>query len=58
MHPDCDSGSAMLEEDNLLANAHLLTRYVDGVSRWWKQHWGQDELRTEKKLSPSRSGKG
>ncbi len=58
MHPDCDSGSAMLEEDNLLANAHLLTRYVDGVSRWWKQHWGQDELRTEKEALAQQIGQG
>ena len=58
MHPDCDSGSAVLEEDNLLANAHLLTRYVDGVSHWWKQHWGPDELRTEREALAQQMGQG
>jgi hypothetical protein len=58
MHPDCDSGSAMLEEDNLLANAHLLTKYVDGVSRWWKQHWGSEELRAEKQALAQQIGQG
>lgn len=58
MHPDCDSGSAVLEEDNLVANAHVLTRYVDGVSRWWKHHWGPDELRLEKAALAEQIGQG
>jgi hypothetical protein len=48
MHPDCDSASGILEEDNLLANAHLLIRYADNVSKWWKRKWGNSELECEK----------
>jgi hypothetical protein len=58
MHPDCDSGSAMLEEDNLIANAHLVTKYVDGVSRWWKHHWGSEQLRSEKEALAQHIGQG
>jgi hypothetical protein len=58
MHPDCDSGSGMLEEDNLVANAHLLAKYVDGVSRWWKHHWGSEELRSEKEALAQQIGFG
>lgn len=58
MHPECDSGSSSLEEDNLIANAHLLAKYVEGVSRWWKHHWGPEELRTEKELLAQQMGQG
>jgi protein-tyrosine sulfotransferase len=58
LHPDCESASSVLEEDNLLANAHLLTKYVDGVARWWKQHWGSDELQAEKEALAQHVGDG
>jgi hypothetical protein len=58
MHPDCDSGSAVLEEDNLVSNAHLLAKYVDGVSRWWKHHWSPEELQWERDLLMQQLGQG
>lgn len=58
LHPDCESGSSVIEEDNLVANAHLLTKYVDGVARWWKQHWGAEELKAEKEALAQHIGDG
>ncbi|HUA15083.1 MAG TPA: sulfotransferase [Verrucomicrobiae bacterium] len=58
MHPECDSGSSVLEEDNLVANAHVLARYLDGVARWWKQHWGSEELQAERAALAQQMGQG
>ena len=58
MHPDCDSASGILEEDNLVANAHLLIRYADNVSKWWKKNWGSSELKSEKEKLLQGIGEG
>jgi Sulfotransferase family len=51
MHPHCDPECSLLQEDHLLANSHLLLKYIDGVSsRWWKERWGQEELEAERDL--------
>lgn len=57
-HRDCDSGSAFLEEDHLIANAHLLISYIEGVSRWWKKRWGPEELQAEKDALAEELGRG
>jgi protein-tyrosine sulfotransferase len=57
-HPDCDPGSAVLEEDHLVANAQLLVNYVESVSRWWKKRWGAEELQAEKDSLAEHIGRG
>ena len=58
MHPQCDPESALLQEDHLLVNAHLLIKYVDGVARWWKKRWGAEELEAERNLLCTEIGNG
>jgi|SRR5579864_1335368 len=58
MHPDCDSGSSVLEEDHLVANARLLMKYVDGVSRRWNRALGANELQFEKAALAKGLGQG
>ena len=58
MHPECDPESAVLHEDHLIANAHLLLKYVDAVSRWWKRRWGPAELEAEREALCAELGNG
>ena len=58
MHPECDPESKVLHEDHLIANAHLLLKYVDSVSRWWKKRWGPAELEAEREALCAELGSG
>jgi Sulfotransferase family len=58
MHPACEPQSSVLEEDFLVANAPLLHRYAQGVSRFWKRKWGAGELEQEKHLLCAKIGEG
>src|SRR5262249_23580251 len=37
---------------------HLLSKYMESVSRWWKHHWDKDELAMEKEALAEHIGKG
>jgi len=58
MHPQCEPQSSVLEEDFLIYNARMLTRYAQTVSRSWKQKWGEQELEDEKHLLCAKIGEG
>ena len=58
MHPACESGSSVLEEDNFIFNAHSLLNFIEGVSRMWKQKWGAEQLNKEKEALCSKLGEG
>lgn len=58
IHPQCESQSSLLEEDFLVANAPLLLRYAESVSRSWKAKWGDGELQQEKHLLCEKIGEG
>lgn len=58
MHPECELQSSVLEEDFLVANAPLLLRYAENVSRTWKNKWGEGELEQEKDLLCTKIGEG
>jgi hypothetical protein len=58
MHPECDPESTILHEDHLVANAHLLLKYVDAVSRSWKTRWGSVELEAEREALCAELGNG
>ena len=58
LHPECEPQSSVLEEDFLVANAPLLLRYVESVSRFWKKKWGDGELAQERHLLCAKIGEG
>jgi len=58
LHPACEPASSVLEEDFLIAQAHLLRDYAESIARFWKKRWGTVGLDQEKKMLYAHIGDG